>query len=752
MKSSRIKRRSFLHGVTTVSALATFPIAISGCQTTPTMSAGNTDILYWVSINSDNTVTFKIPQPEIGQAATTTVSQLLAEELEADWDSVRTEFYDPNTNLDNANVYVWTPTLASLSANHLFDPARTAGAQIRAMLISAAASSFDCNQDELFASRNFVHHKSDGRKLTYAELALAASAMQPPGAGQLELKTQEDWKLIGKSIDRLDLKQSTHAGIKYGIDVEVPNMRHAAIRQCPVYGGRLIKVDDSVLNGFPGAPKVITLKGGHAGYNSPVPEGEDPDLWATPVTTSDAVAVVADTWWQAKRALDALEPQWDEGEFKHTSSDSLRASLSDKLTKPLDLSISRGDVATAKKSAAQVHQAEYYYPFMDPAPLEPLNCTAVVNENSAEIWAGTQYADEAIEVASKLTGLPRQQIEFHIMHSGGGFGRRAENDFVYQAVQIAMAISGTPVKLLWTREECIRKSFCAPLTLVKYEGAIDAQGEVSAWVCRAASGQAGDQAYGATEFPFHFPNSLIEYDRSTPSPIPFGWMRGVGYTQHLWMNFGFLDELARLAGGDPAHMYRSLLHESKIPLGIESREIAVQRVNTLRRVLDATLELTSWDTHKSAEKSGRGIAVSDTEYYPGYGSTSAKSAVVDVSLTEEHGLSINKVFIVIDCGTVINPDIVVNQLEGGVAYALTNALYSEIVVEQGRVEQSNFHDYPILKAHEMPEVQIEILPGTGKPLSVGEDALPITIAALVNAIADAGGPRIRSLPIKLKQA
>jgi len=748
MSEFTLDRRTFLSGLASVSAVATFPIMLGGLTTTEA-SGENTEILYWVTINSDNSVTFKIPQSEIGQAVTTTISQLLAEELEVHWSTVNTEFYDPNTHLDNNNVYVWTATLGSMSAHYLFDPARVAGAQIRVMLIKAAAAHSGWNVSDLVASDNFIHHKTEGKKLSYAELAPMAVDITPPSADQLQLKSAKEWALIGNSVDRIDLKPATCGEIEYGIDVELPGMRHAAIRQCPVFGGTLRKLDESGLAGLSGSPIAVHLKGGHVGYNSPVPDGEDPDLWATPVTTSDAVAVVADTWWQAKKALDALKIEWDEGENKLTSSGGVQKSLSKKLDGTLSFSVSRGDVPAAMKSAAQTHSAEYIYPYMDPAPLEPLNCTALIKKSSATVWSGTQYADEALRTIAKLTGLPRKQVSFRLMTAGGGFGRRAENDYIYQAVQIAMEFPDTPIKLLWSREESIQKSFYAPLTVVRYEGALDKEGQISAWVCRAASCQAGDQAYGSTEFPFHFPNSKIEYDRNTASPLPFGWMRGVGYTQHLWMNFGFLDELARLAGRDPADVYKELLHESKVPSDAKEYDIAVKRAKTLRRVLEETLALTQWSTTSIRKGSGRGIAVSDSEYYAGYGSSSAKAAVVNVTIIAEKSLSIDKVFIAIECGTVINPDVVKAQLEGGVAYALTNALHSEITVKDGKVQQSNFHDYPILKIHEMPPVEIKIIPGTGAPLSVGEDAVPITIAALVNAIADAGGPRIRSLPIKM---
>lgn len=747
MSEASFSRRAFLRLIGSSSAIAIFPVSIGGCGKLDSELAP-VDLLYWVTINADNTVTVKIPQTEIGQGVTTTIAQLLAEELEADWDGIQTEFYDPNIHLQNGEPFVWTTTLGSLSAHYLFDPARIAGAQIRLMLIEAASMTLGVSEGSLSAERSFVIHASSGRKVSYAEIAEEASTVVPPDPNALILKEASDWRLIGKHVDRLDSSAAARGETIFGIDVDLPGMRFAAIRQSPVFGGSLESIDDSRLKDLPGAPEAISLEGGHVGYNSPVPEGEDPELWAVAVTTDDAVAVVADSWWQAATGLEALDIKWVDGPNEQFSSEGLKNELSAKLDETLPYVETVGDVTQALENSNIVHTAEYFYPFMDPAPLEPLNCTVLVNESSVTVWTGTQYSDDVLRMTSEITGIPSENVSLQLMPAGGGFGRRLQNDFVYQAVQIANAYRGIPIKLLWSREECIRRSCYAPMTLVRYRGAIDSDGQISAWICKAASGKSADQAYGSTRIPFHFRNSRIEYDRSSHSPVPFGWMRGVGFTQHVWMNFGFLDELARLAKRDPANVYKELLEESAIPEDIPDRNIAVARARGMRRVLEFALDHVKWHERKSREFKGRGLAVSDSEYYAGYGGTSTKAAVVDVTIGRDGDIMVDKVFIAISCGTVINPDIVRAQLEGGVAYALTVALHSQITVEDGQVQQSNFHDYRILQMQEMPMVEIEILPSTGTPLSVGEDAVPVTIAALVNAIADAGGPRIRSLPIR----
>lgn len=749
MTGPTLTRREILNLLAGATTVAAFPVSLAGCGPAQTTNKP-TDFLYWVMINADNSVTCTIPQTEIGQGVTTTIAQLLAEELDVDWSAVRTRFYDPNVNLDNENMYVWTTTLGSMSAHYLFEPARIAGAQIRSMMLEAATERFKTSLDNLRADKGFVHNTLSSESLSYAELAEAAAALSLPNPSSLQLKPRDQWELIGQPIRRLDAEGSSRGGLEYGIDLEMPGMRYASVRQSPVLGGTLVSVSEGDLLGLSGNPTLVRLKGAHVGYNSPVPEGEDPDLWATPVMTSDAVAVVADTWWEAESALRALQIEWDPGTHGSSSSASLEAALRARLAGDLGFSKQRGDVDKALESAGETHTAEYVYPFMEPAPLEPLNCTALVDGGRAEVWSASQYADDAVRIVSDVTGLPRTNVRFNLVPAGGGFGRRGQNDFVFQAVQLAVAMQGVPVKLLWSREECTRKAFYAPLTIAQYRGALGAQGQVSAWVCRVASTEGGDQAYGASELPFQFPNSLIEYDRSTPSPAPFGWMRGVGYTQHVWMNFGFLDELCVAAGRDAADVYEELLRESAIPPDHENRDIAVQRSATLRAVLKETLQSVRWRETQPSVGSGRGLAVSDSEYYAGYGSSSAKAAVVKVTLLRDRVVRIDEVFIAIDCGTVINPDIVTAQLEGGVAYALTNAFMSEITIKDGAVEQSNFHDYPILKMDAMPKVTVQIMESDGLPLSVGEDSVPITIAALVNAIADAGGPRIRRLPMDLR--
>lgn len=736
-----MNRRSFIRSLAAASGAVLFPISFAGAET----AKAGAEFLSWIVINPDSSVTYIVPQTELGQAVSTTIPQMLADELDADWSLLKVEFYDPALSKARGTPYGWTTTLGSSSAHYLFDAARLAAAQVRAMLIAAAAGRLNVPEGELTAADSMVAHVGSGQKLTFAELAAEAAALTPPAAEAITFKTAAERKLIGKPVPRLDLAQATHGGIEYGIDVDLPDMRHAVIRQSPTFGGSLAEVDDSALAALPGNPKLVRVKGAFVGYNSPVPEGEDPDLWTAPVNIDDCVAVVADSWWQAQSALDALKITWNDGPNAGFSTEGLHKHLAGMIAGDLPVMVDVGNVDVGLKGAAKTLSAEYVYPFMDPAPMEPLNCAVLVEPRQVTVWAGTQYADDAHRIAAELTGTPAENVKLVLMRCGGGFGRRLENDFVHQAVTIAMTMPGTPVKLLWTREECIARSCYSPYTVVRYDGGLDADGKITAWSCKIASARSAEQSYGGTHLPFFFPNMRINYGRDKTTPLPFGWMRGVGMTQHLWMNHSFLAELGSLAGKGQIELLRELLDPALIPAGHEQRDALTERAAILGRVLDAAAEKAEWGRAVPAG-SGRGIMVADTAYYIGYAS-STKAAVVDVTLADGK-IHVDKVAITVDAGTIINPDVVRAQLEGGVVYALNCAFLSEITVENGRVQQSNFDDYPLLQIDRIPEIEINILPSEGAPLSIGEDSVPITLAALVNAIADAGGPRVRSLPIK----
>lgn len=598
-----LSRRNFLQAAAVLGGAVLFPITRAGA------AAQGAEILSWIAINADNSVSLRVPQTELGQAVSTTIPQILAEELDADWELVRSEFYDPRQNRPDGTPYGWTVTLGSSSAHYLFQPARIAAAQVRDMLMTVAADRLGVAKDQLTTGGNRVSAPS-GDGFSYAELAADASQLNPPAPETLVFRAVKDRRFVGKPMKRLHVPAVTDGTLVYGIDVDLPGMRYASVRQSPVFGGTLRGVDETPLADLPGNPMLLRLKGGFVGYNSPVPAGQDPDLWAAPVNTDDAVVVVADSWWRAKTALEALEIDWDPGKHADFSTEALRTRLSGLAAGDVPAVVSHGDVAAAK---GQRLTAEYVFPYMDPAPLEPLNCTVLVGDGQVEIWAGSQYGDDAHRIAAELTGTPPENVTLHLMNCGGGFGRRLQNDFVQQAVQIAMASPGVPVKLLWTREECIQRSAYAPFTVARYDGAIGDAGQVESWAVNIVSSRSAEQSYGGTSFPFFFPNMRIGYLRDDLAPLPFGWMRGVGMTQHVWMNYGFLAELAQAAGRDQLEFYRDLLDIRHIPDDLETRDIAVERAGHLRTMLDIAAKDAGWDK-ALPEGRGRGIVVADTAY------------------------------------------------------------------------------------------------------------------------------------------
>jgi isoquinoline 1-oxidoreductase beta subunit len=739
------KRRAFLIGAAMTSAGALFTIA--GCQRAAQApgsgvegaAAAGRELNAWITILPSNRVVFKIPQAEIGQGGLTSISQLLAEELDVDWDSITPQFYDPSVNVARSNVYVYAVTLSSSSIAMLMEPTRIAAAQIRAMLVQAAANRWGQPAAALTTGAGQVRHAASGRVASYAELAPEAVRLPLPDPRQLLLKAPGQWRYIGKSMARVDIPSKVDGSAVYGIDLHLPGMKYAAIRQSPVFGGRLKAFDRDGAKKLPGVVDVVKVRAGPSGRNEPTAG------WGIDYGMDDAVAVIADDWWTAKSVLDQLHIEWEEGGHAQASSAAIAADFHAALDQPgPDMKVVRqqGDIQAAFAGAARVFEARYSVPFTEHAPMEPINCTAVVRDDGVEVWAASQFPDEALRLAAQTAKVPLERARFHLMLGGGGFGRRINSDYVAQAVQIAQAFKGTPVKLLWTREESIRRSYYPPYTLSAFRAGMDRHGRLVAWESRSVGGRAPDQSYGTSRLVQMIPNMRISYEQRN-TPPPFGWKRGVGFAQHTWMNQCFLNEIARASGQDPLAFQLALLRPDELPAAMEKRELEYERVAQQRKVLLALGRAVEWPRPRLAGK-GSGIAVHDMSYWPEY-TAAAAAAMVTVSIGKQ-GVRVERVVVVLDAGQIVNPDNVVAQVQGGVAFALTDTLYSAITLEAGRVAQSNFHDYPILRMSGMPQVEVHLLPSSGPPHGVGELPVPLVIAALVNAIADAGGPQIRHLP------
>lgn len=748
-----VTRRGLLLGTSAVAAGVAFPLL--GCkprrhdkpeqrasepeQPGPEAIKRPQEMNAWVVILPDNNVVLKIPQAEIGQGTFTALAQILAEELHIDWAAIRPEFYDPSYSRAHGDPYVWSTTLGSKGITDLFKPARLAAAKVRIALLQASATTLQAPIAELVAEDGHVRHVRTDRALRYADVAADAARLKPVASNDVDL-SRKDFRFIGKSVQRIDVPAKVDGSLVYGIDLQLPGMKYAAIRQSPEFHGKLKSYDESAIKNRPGVIGVVRVRGGMSGLNEATPG------WGVDYGMDDAVAVIANDWWTAKSALDALPIVWESGPWAHTSSKSLEREFKSLLQHPAKSSKSyrnEGDAFKAIANAAKVVEAEYEVPYTEHATMEPMNATARVDKNGVEVWVGTQFADEALRVAAHHAGVPVEKAKLHMLFAGGGFGRRINSDFVGQAVQIASALPGVPVKLLWTREETIQHSYYPPLTMTRLKAGLDQSGNIVGWFSRSVSGTVADQTYGTSRIPQTIPNVRVEYDLRE-SPPRFGWKRGVGFAQHTWMNQSFIDELAQVAGRDPLEFQLSLLQPDNVPQNFEKRQLEVDRVAKQRRVLEELGRRANWPS-KLGPNRGKGLAVHDLSYWPEYLSTGA-ACVVEVTL-KGGDLKIDRVVCVLDCGRVINPESARGQIEGGIAYGLSDALFGEITLENGRVVQSNFTDYPVLHLKDMPKVEVYFLESDRAPEGLGEYGVPMSIAALVNAIHAAGGPRFRRLPI-----
>ncbi len=668
------------------------------------------EITAWIVIEPDDTVTIRVAKSEMGQGSLTALAMLVAEELECDWRKVRTEDVLAHENARRNRVWGSMSTGASRSVSSSQNDLRRAGAIAREMLLAAASARWGVLASECTAANSVITHRPTGRTITFG--AVAADAAAIPAPAQVRLKEPKDWKLIGTPQKRLDVADKVTGKPIYAIDVRVPDMLHAAIVQCPVFKGTLRSVDESALATMKGVRRVVKL--------------------------SDAVAVVADTWWQAKKAIDALSIAWNFGDGAEVSSATIRASLLAGLS-AADTGIGRstGNVDAALAQSVKRIEADYEVPFLAHATMEPQTCTAHVTSGRVEIWVPTQDAETALANAASAAGVPASRVVVHRMLLGGGFGRRGlMQDFVRQAVLIAKE-AGQPVKLIWSREEDIRHDFYRPVAAARMTAGLDASGMPVAWKIRIA-GQSVIATiaphilrFGADknflqglldDMPYDVPNYFVDFSMRN-THVPVGVWRSVNHSQNAFFKECFIDEMAHSAGHDPYHYRRKLL--AKAP-----RQLAV---------LDAAATKAGWATPLPSG-SARGIALHELQ-----GSICAH--VVEASVAADGKVRVHRVVVAIDAGHVVNPLTIELQTQSAVVYGLTAALYGEISIKAGRVEQSNFSDYPMLRMAGMPQVETVIVPSQGTWGGVGEPPVPPLAPALCNAIFAATGKCIRTLPL-----
>ena len=707
----KISRRSFILSSAAVGGGLLLGFHLPGADLLRSAAATQAaEVNAWIVIQPDDTVVIRVARSEMGQGIFTALPMLVAEELECDWNKVRAEYASVAEHLRRNRVYVSFSTGGSRSIRGSQEFLRQAGATGREMLIAAAAQQWGVSPSECRAANSVITHQPTGRTVTFGAVADAASRLAPPKS--VALKPPEQWKLIGKPVKRLDTTDKVLGRPVFGIDVRLPDMLCAAIRQCPVFGGTLKSYDEAAIRNRKGLRQVVALK--------------------------DAVAVVAESWWQAKQAVEAMPVTWDEGPNARVNTADIMTFLRGGLT-AADAPIARndGDARSALASASTVVEAEYYAPFLAHATMEPMTCTAHVTADRFEVWAPTQNAEATLAAAADAAGMPVGKGEVHVTFLGGGFGRRgAFQDYTRQAVTIAKAV-GKPVKLLWTREEDIQHDHYRPVSLVKLTAGLDASGmpvalqarvagqSITAGLApgRVANGLDLQFLEGLIDMPYAIRNVRIEYAMRN-THVPVGFWRSVNHTQNAFYKECFVDEMAHAAGQDP-YQYRRRLLTGK------TREL---------NVLTTAAEKAGWG-QPLPPGVFRGIALNES-----YGSHCAE--VAEVSVSQKGEVRVHRVVAAVDPGYVVNPATVQAQAEGSIVYALTAALYGEITIKDGRVEQSNFGDYEMLHIDEMPKVEIYPVPTGGFWGGIGEPFTPPVFPAVCNAVFAATGKRIRSLPLK----
>ena len=664
----------------------------------------------FIHIGQDETVTLAVNKSEMGQGVFTALPMLICEELEADWRKVRVASASSMAKDYRHTVWGVQGTGGSSSVASEWDRLRGVGAAAREMLISAAAATFPADRSECRAENGAVIHVPTGRRLSYGQLVEKASEMEPPK--DVTLKQPKDFNLIGKPTRRLDTPEKTDGSALFGLDVSIPGMLTALIARSPVFGGKLKSFNAKKSKAVPGVVDVLEIPSG--------------------------VAVIADSFWAARKGRDALELTWDEGEGGKLSTDALRGQYAQLAQKPGTVARKDGNAAKAFAKAAKQLSAEYDVPYLAHAPMEPLNCVVDLRNESCEIWTGTQAQTMDQRSAAAILGLKPDQVKINTMYLGGGFGRRGSknSDFVSEAAHVAKALR-KPVKVMWTREDDLRGGYYRPLWYDRIEAGLDAGGYPVAWShtivgqsimagsrYEAAMVQGGideTSVEGAADLPYSIPNILV--DLHTPHlPVTTLWWRSVGHSHTAFVVESFIDELAHAAGKDPFEFRRALL-------GGAPRHL---------KVLELAAEKAGWGEALPAGR-GRGIAV-----HKSFDSYVAQVAEVSVA---DGKVRVHRVVCAVDCGMTVNPDTVAAQMESGIVFGLSAALWGAITLKEGRVEQGNFNNYSILRMRDMPEVQVHIVPSREEPTGIGEPGVPPIAPAVANAVFMATGRRIRRLPI-----
>jgi len=732
MKTTTLTRRDFLkHTSAGGAALVigfTLPLELFGQQAQQPPPPPN-PFEAWVKIDTEGNVTLICAKSEMGQGVRTSLPMILADEVEVDWSKVKVEqaATSPMYRVPGLG------TGGSSSVRTSFTPLRQAGAAAREMLITAAAARWTVERDTCYAERGEVVHRPSGRRLAYGALVADASKLPIPDLATVPLKDPKDFKIIGQSLPRTDIPSKTNGRAGFGLDVRVPGMLFAVIARCPTFGGKPKSFSADKAKAVPGVRHIVEIPAVGPGAFS-----------------AGGVAVVADNTWSATEGRDALEIEWDRGAHASESSASLSEKMRELAAQPGKVIRNDGDADASLETAAKRLEAEYELPFLAHAPMEPMNCTAHVHADGAEVWAPTQFPDWNQRSVAQVTGLEPQNVVVHTTLMGGGFGRRAQADFAVEAAQVSKAV-GAPVQVVWTRDDDLQHCFYRPASHHRLWGALTEDGRVAAWKHRMVSTSIsamwspqqnkpeGSEIGGASDLAYAIPALRVEY-APAPSGVPVAWWRSVEYSITCFVCESFMDELAALAKVDPLEFRLKLLAEPRQvtdPVDPEGTPLSTER---LKGVFQLAAEKAGWGGKPPAGRA-RGIAAQ-------YSFRSYVAEVAEVSVNGKGEVRVHRVVAAVDCGRVVNPDIVRAQIESGIVYGLSAALKGAITIRDGAVEQTNFNDYDVLRMGEMPEVEVHIVQSTEVPTGVGEPGTPPIAPAVCNAIFAATGKRIRRLPIR----
>ena len=709
----KLNRRSFLIGAAAVGGGLSLGFEIPFGSQAAFAADEEPEVNAWVVIRPDDTVVIRIARSEMGQGTLTGLAQLVAEELECDWSKVTTEYPTPGENVARKRVWGNFSTGGSrgIRESHLY--VRQGGAAARLMLTQAAANGWNVPAAECSAANSVITHQPSGRTTSFGKVAAAAGKLEPPA--EVKLKDVKDWKIAGKGVKRLDTMDKLTGKQIYGIDLKLPGMLNAAIKDCPVTGGKLKSFDAAKIMAMPGVKHVV------------------------PVDDS-AVAVVADTYWHARTAIAALSIVWDEGPNAKVTSASIAAWLKEGFdAEEAYVGNKAGDAKGAIAGAAKKVEAVYSYPYQNHATLEPMNATALYTPDKCEVWGPTQNGEAALAAAAEASGLPVGKCDVYKVLLGGGFGRRGRTDYVRQAVLIAKQIPGTPVKLLWSREDDMTHGSYHPITQCKLTGGLDAEGKLVGMHMRI-SGQSisaalrpeglrsgmdpvvfqGLNPAGAEgQFSYEVPNLLIDHAMRNPHIIP-GFWRGVNINHNTIYVECFIDELAHAAGQDPLAFRRKMLKPKNLA------------------VLNAVAEKANYGKAPAGRHHGLAQIMAFGSYV---------AACAEVSVSPQGELKIHRIVAATDSGTIVNPAQIERQVAGSFVYGLSALLYGACTVAGGAIEQTNFDTYNVMRLNEMPEVEAIIMPSGDFWGGVGEPTIAVAAPAVLNAIFAATGKRIRSVPL-----